>query len=170
MPSPTDDMSFEQYVRERHTELRHTAHRLVADPWEAEDLLQDALLSTVRSWESVKDKSLADLYVRRTLINQRTDLWRRKRLQEFPTDQVPDVWPHDDTELDANRRLLLDAFAVLSPRQQLIVVLRYFEERNTLETARAAYVRPGTVKATLHRSLAKLRTELQGHDAIQYGL
>ncbi|MDQ0946410.1 DNA-directed RNA polymerase specialized sigma24 family protein [Streptomyces phaeochromogenes] len=116
MPATTD-MCFEQYVRERHGALRQTAHRLVADPWDTEDLLQNALMATYRSCHRIECKTLADAYVRRTMYNCRTESWRARRLEETLTAQVPEIGVHDDTDLGVNRRLLLEVLALL-PHQQ----------------------------------------------------
>ncbi|WP_328843243.1 sigma factor [Streptomyces sp. NBC_00258] len=116
MPATTD-MCFEQHVRERHGALRQDAHRLVADPWDAEDLLQNALMATYRSCHRIECKTLADAYVRRTMYNCRTESWRARRLEETLTAQVPEIGVHDDTDLGVNRRLLLEVLALL-PHQQ----------------------------------------------------
>ncbi|MFI7340865.1 SigE family RNA polymerase sigma factor [Streptomyces sp. NPDC050085] len=152
---------FEEYVRTRQPSLLRSARRLVADPVDAQDLLQTALLRTYRGWDRIGDKRLADAYLRRVMINTRTEWWRARNLRELPTGQLPDVPVEDSTEQHADRALLLDAMKVLSPKQRAVIVLRHWEQMSTRETALALGIETGTVKSTLHRALVRLREELE---------
>ncbi|MFI6351027.1 SigE family RNA polymerase sigma factor [Streptomyces sp. NPDC050560] len=154
-------LAFEEYVRTRQDALLRSARRLVPDPFDAQDLLQTALVRTYRRWEGIADKSLADAYLRRVMINTRTEWWRAKKLDEVPTDEVPEAPVDDPTEQYADRALLVDVLNVLTPRQRRVVVLRHWEQMSTEETAAALGMTVGTVKSALHRALARLRRELE---------
>ncbi|GGV09223.1 RNA polymerase sigma-E factor [Streptomyces filipinensis] len=154
-------LEFEEYVRTRHDYLLRSARCLVADPLDAQDLLQTALVRTYRRWERISDKRLADAYLRRVMINTRTEWWRARKLRELPTDQLPDTRVEDTTERHADRALLLEALRRLTPTQRSVVVLRACEQMSTEETAAALGMAAGTVKSTLHRALARLRQELR---------
>ncbi|MDG9704382.1 SigE family RNA polymerase sigma factor [Streptomyces sp. DH37] len=156
------ELDFEEYVRTRQDALLRSARRLVSDPADAQDLLQTALARTYGHWDGIADKSLADAYLRRVMLNTRTQWWRARRLEEIPTDLPPDVVGVDDgTERHADRALLIDILGVLAPRQRGVVVLRHWEQLSTEETAAALGMSAGTVKSTLHRALARLREELE---------
>ncbi|MET7695691.1 SigE family RNA polymerase sigma factor [Streptomyces sp. NPDC005483] len=157
-------LDFEEYVRTRHDALLRSARRLVGDPLKAQDLLQTALLRTYRQWDRITDKQLADTYLRRVMINTRTEWWRARKLQELPVEHLPDTSVEDSTAQHADRALLMDIMRVLAPQQRTVVVLRYWERMSTAETAAALGMAPGTVKSTLHRALARLREELQRRD------
>ncbi|WP_316780004.1 SigE family RNA polymerase sigma factor [Streptomyces sasae] len=157
-------LEFEDYVRTRQATLLRTARRLVPDPLEAQDLLQTALARTYDRWDRIADKRLADAYLRRVMINTRTEWWRARKLEEVPTEQLPDASVDDSTEQHAARALLLDVLKVLAPQQRSVVLLRHWEQMSTDETATALGMAPGTVKSTLHRALAQLRQELQHRD------
>lgn len=154
-------LDFEDYVRTRHPMLLRCARRLVADPVDAQDLLQIALARTFRRWDGIANKQLADAYLRRVMINARTELWRSNKLRAIPTDRLPDMPLEDPTEQDADRAFLLDVMKVLPVRQRSVVALRYWEQMTTEETAAALGMSAGTVKSTLHRALARLREELR---------
>ncbi|GAA1066166.1 SigE family RNA polymerase sigma factor [Streptomyces asiaticus] len=156
-------LEFEEYVRSRHDALLRTARRLIADPFDAQDLLQTALARTYDRWAGIADKQLADAYLRRVMINTRTEWWRARKLREVPTEQLPDTSIEDDTEQHADRALLMEVMRALSPKQRSVVLLRYWEQMSTEETAVALGVSAGTVKSTLHRTLARLREELERH-------
>ncbi|MER7693387.1 SigE family RNA polymerase sigma factor [Streptomyces sp. NPDC097610] len=162
--NPDPALDFEEYVRSRHDALLRSARRLVSDPLDAQDLLQTALLRTCHRWQRIANKQLADAYLRRVMINTRTEWWRARKLEEFPTAHLPDASIEDQTEQHADRALLMDIIKTLPPRQLTVLVLRYWEQMSTDETATALGMAPGTVKSTLHRALAQLRQELQHHD------
>ncbi|MDQ0992285.1 SigE family RNA polymerase sigma factor [Streptomyces sp. V3I7] len=154
-------LEFEEYVRTRQDALLRSARRLVPNPVDAQDLLQTALVRTYGRWEGIADKRLADAYLRRVMINTRTEWWRARKLDEVPTEQVPDAPVDDATEQHADRALLMDIMKVLAPKQRSVVVLRHWEQMSTEETAAALGMSAGTVKSTLHRALARLREELE---------
>jgi RNA polymerase sigma-70 factor (sigma-E family) len=157
-------LDFEEYVRNRQDALLRSARRLVPDPIDAQDLLQTALVRTYGRWDGIADKSLADAYLRRVMINTRTEWWRARKLDEVPTEQLPDASVEDGTEQHADRALLMDILGVLAPKQRSVVVLRHWEQMSTEETAEALGMSTGTVKSTLHRALARLRQELESRD------
>ncbi|MER5442235.1 SigE family RNA polymerase sigma factor [Streptomyces sp. NPDC002790] len=154
-------LGFEEYVRTRQDALLRSARRLVPDPVDAQDLLQTALVRTYGRWDGIADKRLADAYLRRVMINTRTEWWRARKLEEVPTEQLPESSVDDSTEQHANRALLMDVMKVLAPKQRSVVVLRHWEQMSTEETAAALGMSAGTVKSTLHRALARLREELE---------
>ncbi|MZF57499.1 SigE family RNA polymerase sigma factor [Streptomyces sp. SID5594] len=157
-------LAFEDYVRTRQEALLRSARRLVPDPVDAQDLLQTALVRTYGRWDGIADKSLADAYLRRVMINTRTEWWRARKLEEVPTEQLPDASVDDGSEQRADRALLMDILGILAPKQRSVVVLRHWEQMSTEETAAALGMSAGTVKSTLHRALARLRQELESRE------
>ncbi|GAB2573750.1 hypothetical protein GCM10027168_03440 [Streptomyces capparidis] len=155
---------FEEYVRARQEVLLRTARRLTANSADAQDLLQTALARTFPFWEGIADKRHADAYVRRVLVNTRTSWWRARRLEEYPTEELPETPMDDGADHRADRALMLRALAVLTRQQRGVVVLRYYEGLSTAETAAALGISTGTVKSTLHRALGRLRAELERLD------
>ena len=61
--------------------------------------------------------------------------------------------------------LLKQTLATLPDRQREALVLRFFENLSTEQTAAAMNCAVGTVKATLHQALRRLRIELEDDDA-----
>ncbi|MFJ4411953.1 SigE family RNA polymerase sigma factor [Streptomyces sp. NPDC088910] len=154
-------LEFEEYVRTRQDALLRSARRLVPNPVDAQDLVQTALVRTYPRWEGIADKTLADAYMRRVMINTRTEWWRNRKLEEVPTGELPDASVDDGSEQRADREMLLDVMTVLAPKQRQVVMLRHYGQLSTQETARALGMSTGTVKSTLHRALARLRYELE---------
>ncbi|NJQ03652.1 SigE family RNA polymerase sigma factor [Streptomyces zingiberis] len=162
----TEVLGFEEYVRSRQDALLRSARRLVRDPVDAQDLLQTALARTFGRWEGIADKSLADAYLRRVMLNTRTEWWRARKLDEVPVEQLPETSLDDGAEQRADRALLMEVLRVLAPKQRSVVVLRHWEQMSTEETAAALGMSTGTVKSTLHRALARMRQELESREPV----
>ena len=150
-------LDFEEYVRTRQDALLRSARRLVPDPVDAQDLLQTALVRTYGRWDGIADKSLADAYLRRVMINTRTEWWRARKLEEVPTEQLPGRERRRRHRAARRPRPADGHPEVLAPKQRSVVVLRHWEQMSTEETAAALGMSTGTVKSTLHRALARLR-------------
>ncbi|MGW2209571.1 SigE family RNA polymerase sigma factor [Streptomyces sp. NPDC001781] len=155
--------SFASYVRARHPALLRTARSLTADPSDAEDLLQTALAKTYVAWERIEDHRALDGYVRRALVNTRTSQWRRRRVDEFACEELPEPEPRPGADDPAERQALRDAMwrAImrLPARQRAMVVLRYYEDLSEAQTAEQLGVSVGTVKSAVSRALGKLRED-----------
>lgn len=161
-PSPVAEVhAFTDYVRARGPVLLRTARSLTPNPADAEDLLQTALAKTYQAWDRIDDKRAVEGYVRRTLINTRTSQWRRRRVDEYATDELPEAQQPaaDPAEEQAVRDAVWRAVRRLPPRQQAMVVLRYYEDLTEVQTAEIMGVSVGTVKSAVSRALAKLRCD-----------
>ncbi|MEV5873978.1 SigE family RNA polymerase sigma factor [Streptomyces sp. NPDC052101] len=155
--------SFASYVRARQPVLLRTARSLTANLSDAEDLLQTALAKTYVAWERIEDQRALDGYVRRALLNTRTSQWRKRRVDEFSCDELPEPEPVPGDDDTAERQALHDAMwrAVLKlpARQRAMVVLRYYEDLSEAQTAEVLGVSVGTVKSAVSRALGKLRED-----------
>ncbi|MEV7980056.1 SigE family RNA polymerase sigma factor [Streptomyces sp. NPDC086519] len=155
--------SFASYVRARQPILLRTARSLTANPSDAEDLLQTALAKTYAAWERIEDHRALDGYVRRALLNTRTSQWRKRRVDEFVCDEMPEPEPTGGEDDPAERQALHDAMwqaiMKLPARQRAMVVLRYYEDLSEVQTAEVLGVSVGTVKSAVSRALGKLRED-----------
>ena len=153
------DADFREFVRTRGRALLQSAYLLTGNLADAEDLVQSALAKTFQAWNRIEDHKALDGYVRRAIINTHISWWRRRRVDEYPTAEVPDQ-PVADTS--GNRELhdtLQRAIDRLPQRMRAAVVLRYFEDMTEAEVADVLGVSQGTVKSTVSRAVAKLRTD-----------
>ncbi|MET4661197.1 RNA polymerase sigma-70 factor (sigma-E family) [Streptomyces sp. PvP037] len=156
--------SFSSYMRARQPVLLRTARSLTGNPSDAEDLLQTALAKTYVAWERIEDHRALDGYVRRALLNTRTSQWRKRRVDEFACDELPepDPVPGDDpAERQALRDAMWRAIMRLPARQRAMVVLRYYEDLSEVQTAEVLGVSVGTVKSAVSRALGKLRDDAE---------
>jgi RNA polymerase sigma-70 factor (sigma-E family) len=162
--SPVQPPTFTSYVRERGPVLLRTARSLTANPSDAEDLLQTALAKTYLAWERIEDHRALDGYVRRALLNTRTSLWRKRRVDEYAVEELPEPEPlptPDAAEQQAVRDAMWRAVRKLPDRQRAMVVLRYYEDLSEASTAELLGVSVGTVKSAVALALAKLRDDAE---------
>ncbi|MFI5523008.1 SigE family RNA polymerase sigma factor [Streptomyces platensis] len=154
------EAAFTAYVQERRASLYATAYHLTGDRYEAEDLLQSALFSTYRAWDRISDKAALGGYLRRTMTNLHISAWRRRKLNEYPTEELPETAADADamrgTEL---RAVLWQALVRLPETQRTMLVLRYYEGRTDPEIADILNISVGTVKSSIWRALRRLRED-----------
>jgi RNA polymerase sigma-70 factor (sigma-E family) len=156
-----DDPCFRDYVTARSRSLLRTAYLLTGNISDAEDLVQSALAKTYQAWDRIEDRAALDGYVRRAMVNTHISWWRRRRVEEFPTDEVPDqvvADPSGNSDLQDSLRRAIDR---LPRRMRAAVVLRYYEDMTEAEVANVLGVSLGTVKSTVSRAVAKLRIDAE---------
>jgi len=146
---------FDAFVVARGPALLRTAYLLTGDRQLAEDLLQTSLASTARHWPRVRSGS-PEAYVRQAMVRENVSWWRRRKVTEVVTDQVPEQVAAVRGDLD--QRLALDAaLRQLTPKQRAVLVLRFYDDLSEQQTAHALGCSVGTVKSQAHRALARLR-------------
>ena len=142
----------------------------------AETLTQECFLKAHRNWGGFRGDSSAMTWLMRIAINLQKDHWRNRRMQFWRQTQTNAVDLDEASEwLPSGERsaeqLLLAREQVkrvwqsvkdLSERQRTVFLLRFVDEMELSEIARATGLSEGTVKAHLSRALARVRTELGG--------
>ncbi len=157
--------------------LYQTAVRLLGNPDDAEDALQDGLLSAFRNLRRFEGRSQFSTWLTRIVIN--AALMRLRRQRSHPTvslDQedseqgeaalagaLPDrgLNPEERYAQKESFEIFAAQLKTLPPALQSAVWLRDVEGLSTEEAAEALGLSPGTLKSQLHRARAKL-AELMG--------
>ncbi|MGH3302997.1 MAG: SigE family RNA polymerase sigma factor [Streptosporangiaceae bacterium] len=158
-PAGLSDPDFLDYVRMRRGALLRTAYLLTGNVADAEDLVQSALAKTYLAWDRIEDRGALDGYVRRAIINTHISWWRRRRVQEYPTDEVPDQAVADHATSSALQQTIRQAVDRLPQRMRAAIMLRYYDDMTEAEVAEVLGVSVGTVKSTVARAVAKLRID-----------
>ncbi|MFC4587827.1 SigE family RNA polymerase sigma factor [Sphaerisporangium corydalis] len=154
------DDEFREYVVARGPALLRVAYQLTGQPADAEDLLQAALAKTYLAWDRINDRAALDGYVRRAMVNINISWWRRRKLEEYPSEELPEAPVRDGPSPGEIHELLEDAINRLPARQRTAIVLRYYEDMSEPEIAKALGISIGTVKSTVSRAMAKLRGDM----------
>ncbi len=142
----------------------------------AETLTQECFLKAHRNWAGFRGDSTAMTWLMRIAINLQKDHWRNRRIQfwrhartnSVDIDEAGEWLPSNESSAEqkvlAHERVaqVWKAVEGLSERQRTVFLLRFVEEQELSEIARATGLNEGTVKAHLSRALAKVRAELGG--------
>jgi RNA polymerase sigma-70 factor (ECF subfamily) len=153
----------EQLYREHSQMLYRTAHSMLGNAADAEDVLQNVFLTLLRREPDMESNAKGYLY--RAAINLSLNAIRVRKRLEF-TD--------DDARLDALagarggnpgedlRERFAEAMADLSPDDAQVLVLRYIQEHSDKEISRLLGISRGSVAMRLFRSRRRLKKLMQG--------
>jgi RNA polymerase sigma-70 factor (sigma-E family) len=152
---------FADFVRHRYGALARSAYLLTGDRGHAEDLVQTALITTLRAWGRLAAVEAAESYVRTTMLRLAQRAARRRWRREIPTDwqqlcgevATGQLQPEGAAAVVDVRALL----AALPWEQRAVLVLRFFDDLSERETAALLGCSQGTVKSRTSRALATLR-------------
>lgn len=147
---------FRAFVRAHSGSLMRTAYLLTQDTHLAEDLLQTVLTKTAMRWRQVSAEK-APAYVRSALYRESVSVWRRRKLDEALTAEVPEPRGEDFADGSASRVAVQRALRRLTPKQRAVLVLRFFEDLTEVETAELLGCSVGTVKSQTRYALERLR-------------
>ncbi|PZF91211.1 SigE family RNA polymerase sigma factor [Micromonospora deserti] len=155
-------MTYEEFADSRLAALLRYAVMLTGDPHQAQDLVQETMVRVQLNWRRVARAESPERYVRRMLTNQYVD-WRRGSwvrrvlLRGESDDGVPA--PVDHAQHAVDRDQVWSWLAQLPRRQRATLVLRYYEDLPDAEIADILGCAVGTVRSSISRALATLRTE-----------
>lgn len=138
---------------------------LVDDLASAEDVVQDAFIGLHRNSHKIRDPEAALGYLRTAVVNgARSMLRRRRTVRKHLRAVEPAATESPDSELllIEDHREVLAAVRTLPPRQQEVLVLRYWSELSEAEIAHALGISRGAVKSQASRAIDKLETILEG--------
>ncbi len=175
-----DDAAYEELVRAYSGRMLATATRILGNPEDARDAVQDAFLSAFRAIDSFAGDSRTSTWLHRIVINASLMKIRsRRRRPEEPIDALlpgflenghhsdpPAGWKEPADVLlqkRETREMVRDFIEKLPDAYRTVLVLRDIEELDTEETARVLEVSTNAVKTRLHRARQALRTLLDPH-------
>jgi RNA polymerase sigma-70 factor (sigma-E family) len=162
------EASFREFVEGSWHRLLRTGYLLTGDHGTAEDLVQTALMRTYRHWNRVRTGASPEAYVRRAMVNITVSAWRRRRLVEHSTAEVPEAPGTGDHQQEhAVRDELWRTVRAMPPRMRTVFVLRYFEDMSEAEVAQTMGCAVGSVKSQISRGLTRLRAELAAEGSVR---
>lgn len=167
---------FSRVVESHRPQIFRFLLALTRDADLAETLTQECLLKAHLNWGSFRGESSAMTWLMRIAINLQKDHWRNRRMQFWrrartnavDLDEASEWLPSGERSVEqqllARERVgqVWKAVEGLSERQRTVFLLRYVEEMELSEIARATGLSEGTVKSHLSRAVARVRAELGG--------
>lgn len=156
-----DRRALEQLL-EQHTDRIHAVcRRIVADPQDALDATQEALLAVARGITRFDGAARFSTWCYRVATNAALDEVRRARRRPVAMEPSPTLRDPRDGATAVDARLDVDAaLATLPPEFRAAVVLRDLCDLDYAEVAEVLGVPPGTVRSRIARGRAALATAL----------
>jgi RNA polymerase sigma-70 factor, ECF subfamily len=160
-----------QLLFDRHaTHVYRTAFLIVLNGDRAEDIVQDTFLTLFQRLPRLAPGPVGP-WLDRVAVNLSLNERRRthnvpSRGQEETADAGPEPavssWPSTDVLLMAaeERAYIWTTLMTLTPRQRAMVVLRFYGDCSFDEIAGTLGCRAGTVRATIHQALRRLRQRM----------
>ncbi|MGW4479901.1 RNA polymerase sigma factor SigM [Rhodococcus triatomae] len=160
-----DPRAFAELLSRHQDHLWQTARRTSYTVQDAEDALQEALLSAHRTAANFREDAAVRSWLHKIVVNACLDRIRRNRAR--PTvplldDDGPD--PADTRDAMAERETALtveEALAILPPDQRAAIVAVDLEGYSVAEAAGLLGVPEGTVKSRCSRARNKLAQHLK---------
>ncbi len=158
-----DAEAFRGIVRHTQARLYRLTVRLLGNPSDAEDTLQDAYMKAYQALreERFDGRSSVQTWLYRVVTNTAIDAGRRRRLRPVASAEQQEAEPPEHHGmLKAEARVALGELnswlARLSPEQRSVLVLRTVEGFSTSETAAILGCSEGAVEQRLLRARANL--------------
>jgi len=170
--------AYELLVSRFQQPVYNLVYRLLADPGESCDVVQEVFLKIFRNIGTFRSQSSLKTWIYRIAVNEvhnyRRWFFRHKRQEVVLEDEshggknfgdtVPDRGrsPYD-CALDGEKRVMIEeALARINPMFRAAVVLRDVEELSYEEIADILEISLGTVKSRITRGRDAMRRQLEG--------
>lgn len=151
-----------ELLLERHTDRIHAiCRRIVADPHDALDATQEALLAVVRGIGRFDGTARFTTWCYRVATNAALDEVRRSRRRPVAAEPSPSLTDGRDGTTGVDARLGVDAaLRTIAPEFRAAVVLRDLCDLDYAEIADVLDLPPGTVRSRIARGRAALAASL----------
>ena len=168
-----DDETFSRIVEQYTDYAYNIAYRMLNNPADADDVVQDAFLSAYRARDRFRGDAQVTTWLYRIVVNAALQRIRKdKRPRQMAQASVEDVeiadWspgPESQTLNAELRDKLEEAIAGLPEGLRAAVILRDVEQLSTVEAADVVSISVPAFKARLHRGRIALREQLNSYVA-----
>jgi len=163
-------------VRRHEGVVSATVIRMLGPGDEADDVGQETFVRFFNALRSFRGDAALQTYLVRIAMNLSLNALRRRRWQiarflrhdSAPASALALSEPGGQAALEGAERTarVQEALASLDEKHRAVVVLRFFNELSTRETAELLGIPEGTVMSRLKRALEKLRPLLGGLEEV----
>jgi len=164
--------AFGELVRRYQDRLYNSVLRLVDNPEDARDVVQEAFLNAYQSLDGFKGDALFFTWLYRIAFNASVSLKRKQRTVlrieagradggREPLDASETSRPGRALEQAEEERRIQNALNRLSPEHRTVLVLKDIEGQKYEQMAEILQVPLGTIRSRLHRARLELRELLQ---------
>ena len=156
-----DRYAFDELFHRHQRQLHRLARLTTRTPEDAEDALQDAMLSAHRGAGSFRHDAAVGSWLHRIVVNACLD--RLRRTKAHPTIPLEDIYPVGDRTAQVETAIVVQrALMRLPVEQRAAVVAVDMQGYSVADTAALLGVAEGTVKSRCARARVRL-AELLGY-------
>jgi RNA polymerase sigma factor (sigma-70 family) len=152
-----------QLYKAYYRAMYNTAHRILKDNFEAEDIMQEAFLTAFTKLESYKGEVAFGAWLKRIVINKSlTQLKKNNRYQEVKMDVIPNDEIEDEV-IDCkglNPKNVLNTLQNLKENYRVVLTLNLIEGYDYEEIAQILNYTNENVRTTISRAKKKLKQVL----------
>ena len=147
---------FEQKYKEYEKSLFLVALGFLHNTDDAKDCVQEAVLSALKSYNTLRDKSYFKTWLTRIVINKSKDYLKKKRFTEELKDNLNVFYnmPSDEIEI-------MDCICKLN-KSSIYITLRFYNDMTYDEVAHTLKLPVSTVKYKTKKALHQLKLLLEG--------
>ena len=175
-----DPLAFAQFVEENQSPVYNLALRMLNDPQEAEDVLQETFLNAYKALPGFEGRSSLSTWLYRIASNASLMRLRKRQPATVSVDEplvldagdsVPRQlvdWsnlPEDELLSAESRQVMDEAVSELPEALRIVFILRDLEGLSTAETGEVLGLSNGAVKTRLHRARLWLRERMSAYFA-----
>ena len=158
-----DEAAFAALHARTSRALRAYVYRVVGNPSDADDIVQEAFLRMLRADVPAETEEHLRRYLYRVASNLIVDRWRRRRYEQGE-DVMPE--PVSDPPRYEDDADVAKIFAELKPRDRALLWLAYVEGESHDEIASSLGVGRRGVRVMLFRARRRLRDLLQARGLV----
>lgn len=147
--------------------MYNTSYRILNNPGEAEDAMQDAFLDAFRKLDSYKAEAPFGAWLKRIVINKSLDTLKKKKEFALPDsieNELPDTSIDETEEGEINSMRVIEvknAMEKLPAHYRIILSLFLLEGYDHQEIAEVLNISYANVRVRYKRAKSKLMEELQ---------
>jgi len=157
----SETAAFALLVRQHQGTVFSLALRMLSDRHQAEDLAQEVFLQLHRNLASVTSTAHLVFWLRKVTVNRAIDRLRREPKIDAVSLEEADGLAGESLDQDPLlARRLRTLVGQLAPAARAVLLLRYQEDMDPTQIAKALSMSINTVKSHLKRSLAQLRKQM----------
>lgn len=165
------EKAWDKLVRRYEKRVYNMALRMVREPADALDLLQDIFIAVYRNLPNYRGEGDFAAWLMRIAVNRSHDHLRFiGRQPGFESEAVADLHggesPTESLNRDQRRHRVLDMLATLKGEQRLVVELKFFQQMTFTEIAQQLGIPENTAKTRLYGALRQLKQEPEVNNAL----
>lgn len=139
-------------------DLYRLAYYYMGNAQDAEDAVQDAVLSAYEHFGGLKKEESFRSWIFRILVNRCKKSLKNRKRQAIPAEEIHKTLESGETAFDSQTEML-ELLSVLNDEERLIVTLTVFGGYKGEEIARILRRNHNTIRTKYRRALKKLEQE-----------